>query len=222
VAYGWPNGPVGAAVAAWHAASLVGSYELLLWLVRTAASGVAAREPAADQEYEPADHLVRELRLVPMPDPDGPEHDGPQNNHSMPGGHKDRCVVPAGAADRNSGPDRAGSDQAYRSADQETSDWPVPDRAGSADKHKAEDVDAAAVAAYRASIDTGKPLSERKLAAMFGKTSRRWARNRMAEAHQIFVPGSDGWRTPRMRGCIDLPGEAPFERLPVSDDQRPE
>jgi hypothetical protein len=38
------------------------------------------------------------------------------------------------------------------------------------------------VAAYRASVDEGKPLSERKLAAMFGKTSRRWARNRMAEA----------------------------------------
>jgi hypothetical protein len=40
----------------------------------------------------------------------------------------------------------------------------------------------AAVAAYRASIDTGRPLSERKLDAMFGKTSRRWARHRMAEA----------------------------------------
>ena len=38
------------------------------------------------------------------------------------------------------------------------------------------------MAAYRASIDSGKPLSERKLAAMFGKTSRRWARHRMAEA----------------------------------------
>ena len=37
-----------------------------------------------------------------------------------------------------------------------------------------EDINVAAVAAYRASIDTGKPLSERKLAAMFGKTSRRW------------------------------------------------
>jgi hypothetical protein len=46
----------------------------------------------------------------------------------------------------------------------------------------------AAVAVYRASLDVGKPLSERKLAAMFGKTSRRWARNRMAEARQTFVP----------------------------------
>ena len=37
VAHGWSHGPVGAAVAAWPAASLVGSYELLLWLIRTAA-----------------------------------------------------------------------------------------------------------------------------------------------------------------------------------------
>jgi len=34
-------------------------------------------------------------------------------------------------------------------------------------------------------LDTGAPLSERKLAAMFGKTSRRWARNRMADARHI-------------------------------------
>jgi len=46
----------------------------------------------------------------------------------------------------------------------------------------------AAVAAYRASLRTGRPLSERKLAGMFGKTSRRWARNRMAEARQSLVP----------------------------------
>jgi hypothetical protein len=31
-------------------------------------------------------------------------------------------------------------------------------------------------------------LSERKLAAMFGKTPRRWARGRMAEARQDLVP----------------------------------
>jgi len=31
-------------------------------------------------------------------------------------------------------------------------------------------------------MDIGQPLSERKLAAMFGTTSRRWARHRMAEA----------------------------------------
>jgi hypothetical protein len=34
----------------------------------------------------------------------------------------------------------------------------------------------------------GRPLSERKLAGMFGKTSRRWARSRMAEARQSLTP----------------------------------
>jgi Protein of unknown function (DUF2637) len=47
VAHGWSHGPVGATVAAWPAASLVGSYELLLWLIRTAAAGQVAGEPAA-------------------------------------------------------------------------------------------------------------------------------------------------------------------------------
>ena len=49
------------------------------------------------------------------------------------------------------------------------------------------DVNAAAVAAYRVSVRAGKPLSEGKLAGQFGKTSRRWARNRMAEARQSLV-----------------------------------
>ena len=34
MAQGWSHGPVGAAVAAWPAVSLVGSYELLVWLIR--------------------------------------------------------------------------------------------------------------------------------------------------------------------------------------------
>jgi hypothetical protein len=51
-------------------------------------------------------------------------------------------------------------------------------------------IEAAAVAAYQASLDIGTPLSERKLAAKFGKTSRRWARNRMAEARQVSGSGS--------------------------------
>lgn len=47
-----------------------------------------------------------------------------------------------------------------------------------------QEINVEGVAAYRASLDSGKPLSERKLAAMFGKTSRRWARSRMAEARE--------------------------------------
>jgi hypothetical protein len=48
LAHGWSHGPIGATVAAWPAARLVGSYELLLWLIRTAASGAVASEPVAD------------------------------------------------------------------------------------------------------------------------------------------------------------------------------
>jgi hypothetical protein len=43
-------------------------------------------------------------------------------------------------------------------------------------------VNDAAAAAYRLSVQAANPLSERKLAQMFGRTSRRWARARIAEA----------------------------------------
>src|SRR5437763_1125677 len=50
-----------------------------------------------------------------------------------------------------------------------------------------DEVNTAAVAAYRVSLESGTPLSERKLAAMFGKTSRRWAHHRIAEARRVPV-----------------------------------
>jgi hypothetical protein len=42
----------------------------------------------------------------------------------------------------------------------------------------------AAVAAYTLSVQAGNPLSERRLAQMFGRASRRWARARIADARQ--------------------------------------
>ena len=45
----------------------------------------------------------------------------------------------------------------------------------------------AAVAAYRLSVQVGNPFSERKLAQNFGRTSRRWARARIAEARQSLT-----------------------------------
>jgi hypothetical protein len=50
-------------------------------------------------------------------------------------------------------------------------------------------VNDAAVAAYRLSAHAGNPLSERKLAQMFGHTSRRWARARIAEAQRVPSSG---------------------------------
>jgi hypothetical protein len=47
--------------------------------------------------------------------------------------------------------------------------------------------DDAAVAAHRLGVQVGNPFSERKLAQTFGRTSRRWARARIAEARQSLT-----------------------------------
>jgi hypothetical protein len=93
-------------------------------------------------------------------------------------------LAPAPGSDRESGP---GQGTAPDHADQI--------RAGSGRAGTAPDegeTSAAAVAAYRASLQAGRPLSERKLAGMFGKTSRRWARSRIAEARQSLTPAQRG------------------------------
>jgi hypothetical protein len=186
VAHGWSHGPVGAAVAAWPAASLVGSYELLLWLIRTAAAGAVAREPAADQIGGLTDHQVTGLQLVSVPDLDAPQDRSVPDNHAGPSGPGYRCAGSVLGVGSASGPGRPGTGHAWRPVVQETTGWSVVNGAGAGagvlGEDSAEDINVAAVSAYRASIDTGKPLSERKLAAMFGKTSRRWARSRMTEA----------------------------------------
>ena len=56
MAQGWSHGPVGAVIAAWPAVSLVGSYELLVWIIRTAAAGERDRGPAADHDRQQPDH----------------------------------------------------------------------------------------------------------------------------------------------------------------------
>jgi Protein of unknown function (DUF2637) len=137
VAHGWADGPIGAVVAAWPAASLVGSYELLLWLVRTAANGAPAYEPIADQMT---------VQLT------------------------------------------AGAGPVSESVDQGTDGAMVTAAVESCSQVNEQEMNDKATAAYRASLENGKPLSERKLAAMFGKTSRRWARSRMAEARETSEP----------------------------------
>ncbi len=182
VAHGWSHGPAGAAVAAWPAASLVGSYELLLWLIRTAAVGVVVREPTADHNPGLADQRATGLRLVPAGGQVLPGDRGGSGSRARHGGPADRCVGPVIGQGWASGPGGPGTDQGSRPTAQEKTGWPDVEGARAVGDDGAEDISKAAVAAYRASIDGGRPLSERKLAAMFGKTSRRWARNRMAEA----------------------------------------
>ena len=72
-----------------------------------------------------------------------------------------------------------------------------------ADTAPASDINAAAVTAYRASLQEGKPLSERELVATFDKTPRRWARpdnrshagiGRGSTGHTLTGPPPSCWR----------------------------
>src|SRR5690348_13514256 len=81
MAQGWSHGPVGAVIAAWPAVSLVGSYELLVWLIRT--SGAADRRPsAAHLRTGAACRAAR--RLVPASAVNGERLGGNQRGTSDP------------------------------------------------------------------------------------------------------------------------------------------
>jgi hypothetical protein len=163
MAQGWSHGLAGAVIAAWPAVSLVGSYELLVWLIRS--SGAARRGPSAE-------HLGTRAAC--------------------------RAAIrslsdPAGDGDRPSGSKRHVSGPARRPAGQAAGRPAIP--AGGQDEDEvrgASTVDDAAVAAYRLSVQAGNPLSERRLAQMFGRTSRRWARARITDAAPIINPGLAG------------------------------
>jgi hypothetical protein len=154
-AQGWSHGPVGAVVAAWPAVSLVSSYELLVWLIRTAVA-VEHQPPAGHCcGNTPCRAAARSSSAAAV---DGEQHSQNDHDRSAQGGrptgqHAWQPTTPASAQHGGGVPGAdAGND--------------------------------AAVAAYRLSVKAGNPLSERKLAQMFGRTSRRWARARIADARQ--------------------------------------
>jgi hypothetical protein len=194
VAQGLSHGLVGAAVAAWPAVALVGSYEMLAWMVRTGPGGGPDHGvPHADQIgtiRHPAPSLLPET--VPEPaDSTSPQAESAHDRFPVacalsghvrgPGSGGLGFTGQADQASHEGGPVREGTEPREPVG-------PVTPRLAVA-RATAGDIDAAAVAAYRASLVDGKPLSERKLAAAFGKTSRRWARNRIAESGQRAVAG---------------------------------
>jgi hypothetical protein len=162
MAQGWSHGPVGAVVAAWPAVSLVGSYELLVWLIR--AAGALEQGPPA-----------------------------------QPGRNGAPCCAPARplpaatAGDgRRSRREREAPRQTRRPMSQPAA-HPVPaaNVQNSDEVTEADAVNDQAVAAYRLSVQAGNPLSERKLASMFGRTSRRWARTRITQARRVPQADAD-------------------------------
>ncbi len=185
MAQGWSHGPVGAVIAAWPAVSLVGSYELLVWIIRTAAAGDLDRVPAVDHRAPQRDHPGAGSRFAPAQAADVGAGDRYKPVTGLLRGSADGplSVVRLAGAGQRTGPGSGGPDQPDHITDQAPGNS-LQGRANSTDG----DIEAAAVAAYRTSVQNGDPLSERKLADMFGKTSRRWARSRMAEARQAPVP----------------------------------
>jgi hypothetical protein len=198
VAQGWSHGLVGAAAAAWPAVALVGSYELLAWMIRTVPrSGPDHGVPPADQPSTVRQPAVPPVRhAVPATAPKDGASPGPENVH-------DSFPV-AGAAGQVRGPEPGGPGWTAQADQANHEGGPVRESTGPREPAglavpgpamataAAGDMDAAAVAAYRASLVKGKPFSERKLAAEFGRTSRRWARNRIAEARHGAAAGRPG------------------------------
>ena len=152
MAQGWSHGPVRAAIAAWPPVGLVRSYELLVRLIRTA--GALEQGPPAEpgRNGAPSCALVR--------------------------------PVPAATADEGQ---RSQSERGTLRQTRRPMSQPAAPPGAAADVQDdevtgADSVNDQAVAAYRLSVQAGNPLSERKLASMFGRTSRRWARTRIAQA----------------------------------------
>jgi hypothetical protein len=126
----------------------VGSYELLVWLIRT--SGAPTPVPPAGHPCENA-ACRGAARSAPAAAIDSEQHSPSGRDLSAQG--RRQAGIPADAQ-HGDGVPGGGTDNCT------------------------------AVAAYRLSVQAGNPLSERKLAQMFGRTSRRWARARITEARQ--------------------------------------
>lgn len=124
VAQGWSHGLVGAVVAAWPAVSLVGSYELLAWIIRTAATGGPDHGPATDHHGPQPDHPGTGRWSAAGRAPDAGPGSGPGQVIGLApaSGDGPQILVPAAGADQRSGPglhvpDHA--DQKVDHADQE-------------------------------------------------------------------------------------------------------
>jgi len=176
MAQGWSHGPVGAVIAAWPAVSLVGSYELLVWIIRTATACGVVRESAAVQTRAGSDQSQPDLRFVPDLSLDGPLTDAGLVSVSKTG---PQFLARTTRPDQESGPAPGTANHLHNAVYQSGVGSTMVDANGGEDE-----INGAAIAAYRASVESGKPLSERKLAGMFGRTSRRWARRCIAEAGQ--------------------------------------
>ena len=176
----------------------MGSYELLVWIIRTAAAGGPVRVPDEDHVGPQAGQPGSDARSSAGKEPGAGPGEGYGIIGLVPdGADRPRPLAHLAEVDQASGPGQGAADHVDH-LDQATGRVPGYLSAARTVGSGIE-IDAAAVAAYQASVQTGSPLSERKLAGMFGKTSRRWARNRIAEARQSPVLAYDSARCGTIR-----------------------
>ncbi len=158
----------------------------------TAAPGALVRGAAADHTGGASDHPGAALRFLAVSGANGWSVDGNGLGvHGFTAEREDQSADHVFGPDRASEPGTWGMGKAYRASDQVIADHSMLAGAGASQSDE-QDIDSAAVAAYRTSVSNGRPLSERKLAALCGKTSRRWARNRMADAREPAGAGFSG------------------------------
>jgi len=143
-----------------------------------------SRGPRRTAGRAQADHhgTCFHLAAAQVPDAGREDLNGQDTGLTLSGGDGQIPVARMASAGHASGPPWSAADQADQMSDHPGRPSGFPGLVATASPNG--DLNAAAVAAYRASVRMGKPLSERKLAEQFGKTSRRWARNRMAEARE--------------------------------------
>ena len=193
----------GTARAPWPITTVVSCLPVLVLAMGTAlahmlrADAGTATDTPADGGAGPA---TPPRPACPAGDQAGPVQDqsAGQGTAPLPGPQPGTRTVPvperaAGALERGpsagdgqpSRSERGERDRTWRPVSQ-----PAAHPAATASTHNADEVagpdnvNGRAVAAYRRSMQAGNPLSERKLAQMFGQTSRRWARARIAEARR--------------------------------------
>ena len=149
--------------------SLVGSYELLVWIIRTAAAGGLDRGPSGGYDNWYADNPAHDCPGAGLSEA-APDSEVARVGLVPSCGNGPQVQTRGPATDQGSGPVQAAvPDHADQDADQ------IRASSGQAAtaRDESETITAARLAAYRASIQAGKPLSERKLAGMFGKVPSR-------------------------------------------------
>ena len=201
MAEGWSHGPVGAVIAAWPAVSLVGSYELLVWLIRTC--GAADRGPSTAHLCTGAACRAAR-RPVPASAVDG-ERPGTSGSAWRPAGRRaGQSPIPA-SGQRD--------DRFRRIALSMTRRWPrtgsacrPATRCRNAGSHRCSDAHRAAGREPESPMH-GKHRRSQTRRAPRSRLTRKHGPSAVSPERDLTAPGRSGigaWRPARSALCVNL------------------